>query len=354
MTRRVSNPPNPYTSRWAEYLEPPPAAEVHTYHERARSVLSHNDAPDLPFEWTVNPYRGCQHACAYCYARPYHEYLELGAGTDFETRLFAKINAPEVLRRELAAGKTAGAAISFSGVTDCYQPLEAVYELTRGCLEVCAEFANPLFIITRGYLVVRDLDLLLRLNQVARAGVWLSVAFADDATARLLEPHAPAPARRFEAMRRLHQAGVPVGVMVAPIIPGLNDSHIPRILQQAADSGAQVAACTALRLPGAVREVFLSRLRECLPLRAGRVEKRLREIRGGRLNASAYHARMSGQGVYWDSITQLFRSTCRRLGLKGTWAPWARPAVRASARPPSGSGQLSLDFDAPIGRVPTE
>ena len=341
MIRKLDNPPNPFRSQHVEYLADVPEAKVEVYEEQARSILSHNDSPDLPFSWSLNPYRGCQHACAYCYARPYHEYLDLGAGTDFDTKLFVKVNAPELLRRALSAPKWRGEPIEFSGVTDCYQPLEAVYEVTRQCLQVCLDFRNPAAIITRGYLIVRDAALLAALHREAGLSVMLSIAFADDATARLLEPHAPPPSRRFEAIRRLREAGVPVGVMLAPIIPGLNDRDIPRILQHAAECGAQTASCTALRLPGSVESVFLGRLRDVLPLQAGRIESRIREIRGGKLNETRPGKRMTGEGIYWEAIMQQFRIHCARHGLGRPSFPSAHDP-RGVRRP---GQQLSLFFE---------
>ena len=313
--RKVDNPRNPYKSQWVEYLDEVPPAEVEVYEEQARSILSRNDSPDLPFDWSVNPYRGCQHACAYCYARTYHEYLDLGAGTDFETKLFVKINAPELLHKALSASKWRGETIAFSGVTDCYQPLEAVYEVTRQCLEQCLAFRTPVSIITKSYLIVRDAQLLAELHRAAGVSVMVSIPFADDATARLLEPQTPPPSRRFRAVRELSEAGVPVGVFIAPIIPGLNDRDIPMILRQSAEAGARWACHAALRLPGSVQEVFLTRLRQALPLQADRIESRIREIRGGRMSESRCGARMRGTGTYWESIVRLFDISRQRFGL---------------------------------------
>jgi DNA repair photolyase len=361
MIRRVDNPPNPYESAYHEWLEPPPAARLEVYEETARSILSENDSPDLGYRWSVNPYRGCQHACAYCYARPYHEYLGMGAGTDFDTKIVVKVNAAALLRQALKKRGWLGERINFSGVTDCYQPLEAVYGLTRGCLEVCLTFANPVAIVTKSYLVVRDADLLAELHRAA--GVWVihSIPFADDALARQVEPQAPPPSRRFEAMRRLADAGVPTAVMMAPIIPGLNDREIPSVLRRAAEAGARWASYAALRLPGSVEPVFLSRLRSALPERAARVEARIREIRGGRLNDSRFGHRFRGEGPYWESIASLFEVSAARYGLdRATEETDPRPvqprgrqtcASGAPARtkpggsqPDVGEQQLTLDF----------
>ncbi len=315
--RPVDNPPNPYLSQHAEWLEPPPPAQIEVYEETAGSILTENDSPDLSFRWSVNPYRGCQHGCAYCYARPYHEYLGYGAGTDFETKLVVKINAADLLRQAFRRRSWQRDSVNFSGITDCYQPLEACYQVTRQCLQVCIEFRNPAAVVTKGFLVVRDADLLAELNQLAGAKVFVSIPFADAQTAKLIEPQAPPPQRRFEAIRRLREAGVRVGVMVAPIIPGLTDRDIPSILEQAAAAGAQSAGFTALRLPGNVEAVFLNRLRRDLPLRAGRIINRIRELRGGRLNDPRFGHRMRGQGAYWQSIRDLFAVNQRRYGLDG-------------------------------------
>lgn len=350
--RPVENPPNPYHSQHHEWLEPPPTARLEVYEDASATILSKNDSPDLPFTWSVNPYRGCQHACSYCYARPYHEYLDFGAGTDFDTKLVVKRNAAELLRAAFRHRRWKKEMVNFSGVTDCYQPLEAACGITRECLKVCLEFANPAGVVTKGFLVVRDADLLAELDRIAGARVYLSTPFADEGAARLMEPQAPPPGRRFEAIRRLRDAGVPVGVMVAPIIPGLNDQDIPSILEQAADAGAQSASYTALRLPGSVEPVFVERLRQALPLRADRVLNRLREIHGGKLSDARFGHRMRGEGVYWESIRSLFSISKRRFGLDvdegaGRAVPerGCGPAVNpVSASTPPPPTQLDFDF----------
>lgn len=359
--KRVSNPPNPYVATRHEWLEPPPPALPEVYVEHARSILSENDSPDLHFRWSCNPYRGCQHACAYCYARPTHEYLGWGAGTDFETRLVVKENAPELLRKAFSARKWRNELVAFSGVTDCYQPLEAVWQLTRKCLEVCRDFRNPACIVTKSYLIRRDADLLAEMARDMHVHVCMSIAFADHATSKLIEPQAPAPGRRFEAMKILADAGVPVGVLFAPIIPGLNDSHIPEVLARSADCGATCAYHQPLRLPGSVEAVFLDRLREAMPLRADRVESRLREIRGGKLNDSCFGRRMRGEGAYWESIKRLFEVHRTRNRLddppcvtaphfcsEGTCGPPQACGPRHTCgptAPPGTVGQLMLPFN---------
>lgn len=314
--RRIDNPPNPYLSTYHEWIEEPPPALPEVYEERAKSILNENDSPDLGFRWSGNPYRGCQHACAYCYARPTHEYLGWGAGTDFETKLIVKINAPQLLREAFRSRRWKGEAIEFSGATDCYQPLEAVWKLTRRCLEVCVEFNNPVGVATKSYLVCRDADLLGELARGPGAHVCMSIPFADDKVCRLIEPQAPPPSKRFDAMRKLADAGVPVGVLIAPIIPGLNDRDIGRIVARAAACGATYAGHQALRLPGSVEPVFFKRLRDAMPLAADRIENRLREIRGGRLNDPRFFARMTGRGPYWDSVEQLLAAACRKHGFE--------------------------------------
>lgn len=315
MRKPVVNPPNPYSSEHCEWLDEPPAARIEIYEEQARSILATNDSPDVPFRWSVNPYRGCQHACAYCYARPTHEYLDMGAGTDFETRITAKVNAPELLEQALAKKSWKREFIAFSGVTDCYQPYEAVYRLTQRCLQVCLRRRNPIGVVTKSYLVVRDAELLAELNRAAQARVYISIPFADDERSRLIEPGAPPSSRRFEALRRLHAAGVPVGVMVAPVIPGLSDRDIATVLERAAECGAREAGYVALRLPGSVSEVFRTRVAAALPHAARHVELLIRGMRGGKLSDPRFGTRMRGQGAYWNTIEQLFNKTVQRLGM---------------------------------------
>lgn len=345
--RRVDNPPNPYVGQSQEWLEPPPPAMPEVYLERGGSILSENDSPDLHFRWSANPYRGCQHACAYCYARPTHEYLGWGAGTDFDTKLIVKENAPDLLHNAFSKPKWQGELVAFSGVTDCYQPIEAVYRLTRKCLEVCREFGNPACVVTKSYLVSRDVDLLADMARDALIHVCMSIPFADAKTSKQIEPQAPPPEKRFEAMRMLSEAGVPVGVLIAPIIPGLNDADIHRVLTQAAEWGASHASYVALRLPGSTEAVFLSRLKEALPLRAQRVESRLREIRGGQLNDGRFGHRMRGEGIYWNSIQRLFEVTRQRCGLDRPACETVKPCCQRTARRSQASvpgGQLELPF----------
>ena len=314
---QIWNPPNPYLTEHRELLGDPPAAELEVYEDQSQSILSHNDSPDLEFRWSLNPYRGCFHACAYCYARPTHEYFGFGAGTDFERKIFIKRRAPALLEQAFRRLSWRKELIVFSGVTDCYQPLEAAWRLTRGCLEVCAAFRNPVAIITKSLLIRRDAELLAALAREAEASVSFSIPFLDEQVARIIEPGAPTIRRRFETMAILAKAGVPVGIGVAPLIPGLNDADIPGLLKEAKRCGARYAFRTLLRLPGSVKEVFFHRVREQLPLQAARIEHRLREVREGRLYDSRFGRRHRGQGVYWEAVDQVWDLWTRRLGFNG-------------------------------------
>lgn len=352
MLRPVDNPPNPWSSRHVHLLEPAPDARLEVFEEDAASIVAKNDSPDIPFAFSVNPYRGCFHACAYCYARPTHQYLGFGAGTDFDRRIVVKRNAAALLDTTLRRRSWRGDELAFSGVTDCYQPLEASYGLTRACLEVCLRHRNPIGIITKSALIERDVDVLAQLARTAGARVWFSVPFADPALARAIEPSAPAPARRLAAMRTLAAAGVPVGVAFAPIIPGLNDDQIPAVLAAARDAGASAAFQVALRLPAEVADVFFARVREAVPLRADRIASAVRAMRGGQTNDPRFGQRMRGQGERFAVAAQLFDLTCRRLGL-ATGAAAARPprppapASRGPAR-----GQQGLLFAPSSGVLP--
>ncbi len=469
LSRPVANPPNPWHSSEIEYLEEEPkGTELQVYEDHSKSILAHNDSPDVGFSWSVNPYRGCQHACAYCldgdtpilmadgwlrrlrdvrvgdeiygtagdgasrryvrttvlahwqvieaayrmmladgtsivaganhrfltrrgwryvteqgdrpwlggddvlvgvgrsdtasldslpaialpslrvvsieplggertlydittgtgdfiangvvshncYARPSHEYLGLGAGTDFDTKIVVKPHAAALLRDAFEKPKWRGELVMFSGVTDCYQPLEASYRLTRACLEVCAEYKNPIGIITKAPLVERDIDVLAEIVKVARARVMVSVPFWDTERARAIEPYVATPQRRVRTIERLAKAGIPVGVMTAPIIPGLNDGDMPQVLKVAREAGATRAGWVLLRLPGSVLPVFESRVEAALPLRAERILNRIRETRGGgdKMYDARFGVRGRGEGGYAEMIGALFDQTCRSLG----------------------------------------
>jgi DNA repair photolyase len=312
--RQISNPPNPFESRHRDLLEPAGTAELTLYADESREILSRNDSPDLPFRWSVNPYRGCFHACAYCYARPSHEYWGFGAGTDFESKIVVKEEAPRLLRRAFEKPSWRGELIVFSGNTDCYQPLESEYGLTRACLDVCADYRNPVCIITKGALILRDLDILVRLHREASVVVYFSIPFSSDDVARKVEPHVPSIAKRFSAMKVLADAGIPTGLSIAPVIPGLNEDDIPELLGRAYGAGARTATYSLVRLSGSLKTVFLERMSEAFPERIGKITNRLREIRGGALSDSRFFKRQQGQGPYWELIEQLFALAKRRAG----------------------------------------
>jgi len=333
-----SNPRNRWHRTEVEY-DPGevPRQRLEVLTDTTASILSENDSPDIPFRFSVNPYRGCAHGCAYCYARPSHEYLGLGSGTDFERKIVVKHRAAELLRSAFDRPSWEGDCIIFSGNTDCYQPLEAEAELTRQCLAVCAEYHNPAHIITKSSLIERDIDLLQKLHGVAGVSVSISVTFWDAAIARVIEPYAPTPTRRIESVRRLSAAGIPVGVNVAPLIPGLSDRDLVPILEAAREAGAASASTQLLRLPGSVAEVFVSRLREALPQRADKVLNLIREARDGQLNDPRFHSRMRGAGGYVATLEAIYESTVHRLGFPGF--PEER---RGSFRRPNRDKQLSL------------
>lgn len=311
----VSNPPNPWSTEEVDYLGEAPPARLEVYEDHTRQILASNDSPDVGFRWSVNPYRGCFHSCAYCFARPTHEYLGLGAGTDFDRKITVKPDAPRLLREAFERDSWAGELVMFSGVTDCYQPLEASYRLTRGCLEVCAEYRNPVAVITKSPLIERDLDVLQELARVARVGVSISIPLWDRAHAHALEPSVATPQRRMETVRRLCAAGLDVCVNIAPLIPGLGDEDIGAILEAAHDAGCRRAALIFLRLPGSVKQVFEERLRASLPLRADRVLHRVRDARGGKLYDSRWGFRQVGEGPHAAASQALFEATARRLGI---------------------------------------
>jgi DNA repair photolyase len=313
--RPISNPPNPWLSTQVEYLDEPPPAALEVYEELAKSALSENESPDVGFRWSVNPYRGCQHACAYCYARPSHQYLGFGAGTDFERRIVVKTNVHELLALELGRASWRREQVVFSGNTDCYQPLEASYELTRRCLEVCRARHTPVGVITKGTLVRRDLGLLAELARGPGASVHVSIPFQDERTGRAIEPGAPSPRRRFETLRLLSQAGIETGVSISPLVPGLNESDVAGILERAREAGATRAFMTLLRLPAEVLPVFRERLAAEFPERVRKVENGIREMKLGAWNRAEFGQRMRGSGPRWEAIRGLFAIQCRRLGL---------------------------------------
>jgi DNA repair photolyase len=282
----------------------------------ARSVLTRNRSPDVGFEWSLNPYRGCEHGCTYCYARPTHEYLGFSAGLDFESRILVKEDAPELLRAGIARPGWKPVPLVLSGVTDPYQPVERKLEIVRRCLEVLEESGHPVALITKSRLVLRDADVLASLARRNAAHVTISITTLDRRLQRALEPRAAPPEHRLDAIRGLAQAGIPVAVNVAPVIPGLTEHEIPAILEAAARAGASAAGMVLLRLPWGVKELFEGWLREHLPARADRVLARIRDARGGKLNDSTFGVRMKGAGPHAEQIGALFRVASHRAGLE--------------------------------------
>ena len=309
--------------------------------DTTRTIIARNDSPDVSFETSVNPYRGCEHGCAYCFARPFHEYLGFSSGLDFETRILVKLDAAELLRTELASPRWTPQVIVMSGVTDPYQPIERKLRITRGCLEVLAEARNPVAIITKNHLVTRDIDLYTELAAHGAAAVNVSLTTLRNDLQSVMEPRTSIPARRLAAVEQLARAGVPVGIMVAPLIPGLTDEEMPAILRAARDAGAQWAGYVTLRLPHAVKELFDAWLARHFPERRDKVLNRVREMRGGKLYDSRWGMRGRGEGEMADQLGALFRAARRKAGYPDD----AHGELSTAAfRPPSLTGQLAL-FD---------
>jgi len=323
--------------------------------DSTRTIINRVDSPDISFHWSINPYRGCEHGCIYCYARPDHERLGYSCGLDFETKIIAKFEAPQLLRRELAHPKWQGETIVFSGVTDPYQPVEREHRITRGCLEVIAECRQCVGIVTKSRLVLRDLDLLKELARHNAVRVGLSVTTLDNRLASKMEPRASSPAERLETLAALRDAGVQTFAMLAPIIPGLNDREIPALLKAVSEAGAPSAGYILLRLPHQIKALFLDWLNRHYPDRAGRVESLLRQVRGGQLYDPAFGVRQRGQGPIAAQINTLFETFARRYRLDGAMAPLNRGAFRRPVltgdlpgdRAPT-SGQLSLFGDSTL------
>lgn len=340
------NPPNRFErlhldrDRWTDPDDPAP--ETVLLNDATRTILSRNDSPDVGFDVSVNPYRGCAHGCAYCYARPTHEYVGFSAGLDFETRILVKREAPALLRAALASPKWRPEPIMLSGNTDAYQPAERRLRITRRCLEVLAEFRNPVAITTKSYLVTRDVDILQELAAVDAAAVTVSVTTLRNDIQRTLEPRASTPARRLGAIRVLADAGIPVGVNVAPVIPGLTDHELPAILEAAADAGAQYASLILLRLPHGVKDIFEAWLTQHVPDRKDKVLNRLRELRGGKLYDARYAVRGRGEGPWAEHLQALFRLTRDRLNLNRPAQLSVDAFKRADVAPKAPRGQLNL------------
>jgi DNA repair photolyase len=316
---------------------PPDDAAPGTIYLRdpTRTIIATNDSPDVGFEASINPYRGCEHGCIYCFARPFHEYLGFSAGLDFETKILVKEDAPALLREELSAKKWQPKVLVMSGVTDPYQPIERRLGITRGCLEVLAEFRNPVGLITKNHLITRDVDLLAELATHQAVSVTISITTLDPGLARIMEPRTSTPELRLEAIARLSEAGVPVNVNVAPTIPGLTDHEMPSILAAAKEAGAKWAGIVVLRLPWAVAPLFEKWLEEHFPDRKDKVLNRIRDLRGGKLYDAQWGVRGRGTGIFAEQIRALFEVSCRRVGLNTehyelSTAAFRKPTVQAS------------------------
>ena len=336
-----SNPANRFerssyaVSEWDEPGDP--SRNTILLKDTTRSIIAYNDSPDVGFDASINPYRGCEHGCIYCFARPNHEYLGFSAGLDFETKILVKEDAPELLRKELAARSWKPQTIAISGVTDAYQPIERKLKLTRRCLEVLAECLNPVVIITKNELVTRDIDLLSELASHNAALVFVSVTSLDSDLAGKLEPRASQPLRRLAAIEALAKAGIPVGALVAPVIPGLTDHEMPAILASIAAAGATVAGYVPLRLPYGVAPLFEEWLTIHAPGQKSKILNRIREIRDGRLNDPNFGSRMNGHGAYAGHLENLFEVSCRKAGLNAS-----RPKLSAEGFRRPRTAQLGL------------
>ena len=307
--------------------------------ERARSIVSRNDSPDVGFSQSINPYRGCEHGCIYCYARPSHAYLELSPGLDFETKLYAKTNAAELLREALAKPGYKPSSIALGANTDCYQPIERKYKVTRSILEVLAECEHPVSIVTKSALIERDIDILAPMAQKNLAKVFVSIGTLDRGLARKLEPRAASPQRRMDVVKKLNENKIPCGVMIAALVPALNDKTMEHVLEAAAAAGAREAAYVVMRLPHELKTLFKEWLAEHYPERAEHVMSIVRQMRGGRENDPNFGTRMSGTGNYAELMEKRFDIACRRYGINKREAP---ELDCSRFKPPSPSGQLKL------------
>lgn len=319
--------------------EAPERVRTQFFHDHASTIITRNNSPDLSFEGSLNPYRGCEHGCAYCYARPTHEYLGFSAGVDFESKIMVKHEAAKLLRAEFARAAYKPLKLACSGVTDPYQPVERKLGITRSCLEVLVECRNPVVFITKNHLVTRDIDLLKQLADHHAVAVYLSVTSLDSGLAHQLEPRASSPAQRLEAIARLREAGIPVGVSVAPVIPAINDEEIPAILNAAFKAGAQFVGSTVVRLPFSVKDVFGTWLEQHFPERKEKVLGRIRDMQGPTLSHGEFGKRLKGEGIWSEQIRQLLRVSMKRAGFGE-----ARPEVSTASfrRPRDAGGQMEL------------
>jgi DNA repair photolyase len=335
------NPDQRFTELQVEYDPEHSPGRVPTQFQRdfSKSIITRNDSPDLSFEASLNPYRGCEHGCAYCYARPTHEYLGFSAGTDFESKIMVKEDAPQLLRAELCRPRYLPTRLACSGITDPYQPVERRLEITRQCLAVLAEARHPVVMITKNHLITRDIDHLRSLAEHQAAAVYVSITTLDAKLAHKLEPRASSPSQRLDVIRQLHEAGVPVGVSMAPIIPALNDEEIPAILHAAKQAGAQYFGSTVVRLPFAVKEIFADWLKANYPERVEKVLGRIRSMQGESMSSGDFGTRLKGEGVWAEQVRALIQVGCLKAGLKP-----GRPELSSAQfrRPADPSGQLEL------------
>ncbi len=336
---RISRIPDPdhLDPTWAEDEWEAPAPETLYLRDHSRTILARNQSPDVGFDVSLNPYRGCEHGCVYCYARPSHETLGFSSGLDFETRIVVKESAPALLRDELSKPSWQPRVIGMCGVTDPYQPIERRLGITRGCLEVLSAFRNPVMVVTKNALVTRDIDVLTELAAHSAISVNLSITTLDLELHRAMEPRASPPGQRLRAIELLARAGIPVGVLVAPVIPSLNEHEIPSIIQSAADAGACFARHIVLRLPHAVKSLFEDWLERHYTLRKHKVLNRIRDLRGGKLNDPRFGSRMRGEGIYAEQIQRLVEIARRRAGIAGD-----RPTLSVEAFRSAAADQLSL------------
>lgn len=320
-----------------------PALATRFFRDATKTIINYNDSPDIGFNASINPYRGCEHGCIYCYARPTHEYLGFSAGLDFESKILVKEKASELLRTELSSPKWRPQVIAMSGVTDCYQPVERRLRLTRGCLKVLAEFRNPVGIVTKNHLVTRDIDVLQTLAEHKAAVVFVSITTLDASLTPKLEPRASLPAHRLATIRALSSAGIQTGVMVAPVIPGLTDHEMPRIIEAAVEAGARFSGYVTLRLPFGLGPLFEDWLARHFPDRQEKVLNRVKALRGGRINDPNFGTRMRGEGIFAEQMEALFDVACRRAGLFGQKPELSIAGFRTQPPKPS-SKQATFSF----------
>lgn len=338
----IINPNQRFTSLHVDYDDEGDASvrlNTRLFRDHSSTVISRHHSPDLPFEASLNPYRGCEHGCAYCYARPTHEYLGFSSGYDFESKIMVKEDAPALLRAEFARPHYKPVCLACSGVTDPYQPIEKKLRVTRRCLEVMAECRNPVVFITKNHLITRDLDLLQELARYQAAAAYISITSLDPRLAHKLEPRASSPAQRLDAIRQLRAAGVPVGVSLAPVIPAINEEEIPSIVQAAHDAGASFIGSTVVRLPFAVKDIFTAWLDRYFPERKDKVLGRIRDMQGKTLSHRDFGTRLKGEGIWAEQIRSMVTISARRCG----YAPH-RPQVSTAAfrRPREMNGQMEL------------